>query len=283
MLSFLITEGQNLIDTSKTWNIYSCNGAFFNSCVTITYKFRSDTVIATKKYYKLFSTYDSLPTNWALAGLLREDTTIKKVYWRLSNVDELLYDFNLNVGDTAKVVASFGNTFCPSTMIVDSIKFNNYYGDIRKQLYFNTPFFYGKRETWIAGIGNLFGLIENKTFVCTADYGPRLICFKQGAALKYSDSNFTTCYKTSIGIKESKSVLNNIIVFPNPSQGDISVNTESNSNKNITIKNELGQIIYQTISSDKNLRINLKQTGMFFITITQDNATWTGKIIKLDF
>lgn len=275
----LTTKSQNFIDTTKIWNVYACNGAFFNSCITQTYKFNSDTIIGSKKYYKLSYSNDSIPINWYSLGRFNEDTISKKVYWRQSNQDMLLYDFNLNVGDTAKVLTSFGNNYC-TAMVVDSIRFNNYMGVSRKQWYFNTQFFYGQQETWIAGIGNLFGPAENLSFVCLADYGPRLICYKENTILKYIDTVINDCYKTTVGIKANENNKLNINIYPNPTQKSFTIQTNNSFKKHITIKNELGQTIIQTISSDKSILIDFYQTGVFYVTVTQDKSTWTGKLIK---
>lgn len=280
-LSITELTGQNFIDTNKVWNVYSCNGPFFNSCVTFTYKFKSDTVINSITYNKLYSSMDSIPTNWGEVGFFREDTLAKKVFWYLNNQDELLYDFNLNVGDTAKVIASFGNPypFCPFKMVVDSIKFNTYFGVTRKQWYFNSPYFYGQ-ETWIAGIGNLFGPNENSTLFCTADYGPRLICYKEGLNLKFMDTNFSDCYQTTLGISEVENQTLNLSIYPNPTENEFNLKTNNNRHKKIIVRNELGQNILESQTTDINILINISDAGIYFITVIQENKTWTGKLIK---
>ncbi len=42
----------------------------------------TDTVINNIKYSKIISAYDSLSSNWSLAGYMREDTLAQTVYYR---------------------------------------------------------------------------------------------------------------------------------------------------------------------------------------------------------
>ncbi|MBA3664509.1 MAG: T9SS type A sorting domain-containing protein [Bacteroidetes bacterium] len=281
LFTFKPAKSQHLIDTTKLWNVYKCNGAFFWGCYTKTYKFFSDSTIGSLKYSKLYETFDSTNTNWNYTALLREDTLTKKVFWRSNNNESLLYDFNLNVGDTAKVVSSWGNTSCPYSMIVDSIKYNTYFGKVRKQFYFNAPTFYGHKETWIEGIGNTWGLLDNKVAVCTTDYGPRLICYKEKSSLRYFDNYFSKCHQSTVGFKENDFVLNNIKVYPNPSHGNFIIDTGSNYEKNITIKDELGQTIFEIKNDKESVAVSLSQKGVFFISIWHSKGNWSGKIVLL--
>lgn len=281
--SIVSIKGQNFIDTNKVWNVYSCNGPFLNSCITETYKFKSDTIINSFTYFKLYATIDSIPNNWWFIDLFREDTISKKVYWFKNNQDELLYDFNLNIGDTAKVISALGGMpypMCPFNSIVDSIKINTYYGVSRKQWYFNTRNFYGQPETWIEGIGNSFGPIDNLAFTCMADYGPRLICFKEGGNLKYMDSNFNDCYQTTLSIHNVKIFTKEYSIFPNPSQNEFYLKSEKKTNKEITITNEFGLIIMKLKTDEMNYKIILPHSGVYFISVTDGISTWTDKVVK---
>lgn len=80
------------------------------------YSAYTDTVVQSKNYKKFYHVY-----TWAggsnmnlFIGYIREDTVAKKVYFldkATSSVEDLLYDFSLNVGDSAyyNFPTSFGN------------------------------------------------------------------------------------------------------------------------------------------------------------------------------
>lgn len=262
---------QPFIDTLKLWNVYSCKGNLVDTCVTITYRFGSDTTINSLKYYTLESSYDSIPGSWAYAGTFREDTAAKKVYRWINQQDELLYDFSLNPGD----VFSYG---C-STMKVDSVKSVTYYGVIRKQWYFNKSG-WNQPETWVSGIGNQFGPFENLVFTCMTDYKPKLICYKEDGALRYFDNAFSDCYQTNVSTKELYSNSKEIIILPNPSSDKFGLNFPDPSEKLITVTNSLGQVVQKFDCTSKYTEIDVKTKGIYFISVFQNNQLWTGKIVK---
>ena len=72
-----------------------------------------------------FETY-SVPGYFA--GLIRQDTLQKKVYYRYNNRDTLLYDFTLEIGDTVKSFLSNGDFFQPDVVLsIDSVLIGNSY------------------------------------------------------------------------------------------------------------------------------------------------------------
>jgi hypothetical protein len=71
-------------------------------------------------------------------------------------------------------------------------------------------------------------------------------------------------------------------VYPNPSSGIISLANENNSEYSFTIKNVVGQLIYDgTISSYSNKSINLSQfsKGIYFIEFTNKKQTYSKKVV----
>lgn len=99
---FSMTKAQNyhpFIDTNKVWSVVEGYSLF--SYNTYYYKFSGDTNINNVSYKKMLSTTDSnLVSNWGYRAALREDT-LHRVYISMNNQPEkLLYNFNLQVGDT---------------------------------------------------------------------------------------------------------------------------------------------------------------------------------------
>lgn len=272
---------QSFIDTNKIWHVGQWSGFAPNSVFTQIYKFKHDSIVNNQSYTVLMQTYDTTQTNWYDVGLIREDTILKKVYWLIDNQEELLYDFNLSVGDTAKVVSSFGFPYpnCGFEMIVDSIAYHNYFGVLRKHWYFNTPY-YNNPEIWIEGIGNLFGPIENKVFVCTADYLPDLLCYSEGTELKWINSSYNDCYINTTGFSENQYSLE-VMCYPNPSNDIFQIQTNCSGNKIIQIYNTLGELVFDSHTSSYQFEIHLNNPGFYFLNVKSATEIQTIKILKL--
>ena len=83
------------------------------------------------------------------------------------------------------------------------------------------------------------------------------------------------------GIAEPNATDNGVSIYPNPSTGQISI-TSSKTIDEVTITNPLGQVVYQSKPpepSEKNISLQIKDDGIYFVTITSDKKTATGKVI----
>jgi len=92
-------------NTDAVWTISQLTQSGLN---VMKYGMYGDTVINNVSYKKIYQNYDYNfnVSNSQYKGAIREDN--KKIYVYYYNDERILYDFNLNVGDTAKVTASNG-------------------------------------------------------------------------------------------------------------------------------------------------------------------------------
>lgn len=82
-----------------------------------------------------------------------------------------------------------------------------------------------------------------------------------------------------LSVKEAKIVENKITVFPNPTRGDINIESLSNKISNVAIYNAIGSKVYST--NDTNFSIDFLKTGVYFLHLTTSNGVKTTKqIIK---
>ncbi len=95
--------------------------------------------------------------------------------------------------------------------------------------------------------------------------------------LRQADNDGTLTYSQIIAVTSQTPGNFSINIYPNPGNGQITV-TSSGIIDEITISNAAGQIIYRNRSNEKNLFLQLGQTGVFFIQITTANQTTTKKI-----
>ena len=84
---------------------------------------------------------------------------------------------------------------------------------------------------------------------------------------------------TSINTIASKA---NIKVYPNPNNGEFTIELTNINNSNITITNVLGQIIKtQKAELMNQIDLNLFDKGIYFINVMENNqSVYRGSIIK---
>jgi hypothetical protein len=75
-----------------------------------------------------------------------------------------------------------------------------------------------------------------------------------------------TLVGTGVGIKQNEPV-ENISIYPNPSNGEFTINNPSESNITIDVLNILGSSVLKKQSSEKNIKINLDNAmkGIYFV------------------
>ncbi len=240
------------------------------------YEITGDTVLGSQTYHKIYQiSYSASTTCYAtggngFAGGIREDSS-KHVYIRYSasSAEELLYDFNLNVGDTVFTTQNCG---CDATVIaIDSILIGTTY---RKQFHVAKNFFCGGgTASIIEGIGSTknlnqcFGWLEQTS---------SLTCFWQdGQALFPSASS--NCTPLVQNIIESESVAS-INAFPNPATEQIVITSTNQFHiaQLVTIVDVNGRIVRSEVAQPENGALVIHQgdlgAGIYFIEITNHDG-----------
>lgn len=184
---------------------------------------------------------------------LREDNITRKVYRRVNNVDQLLYDFSL--GNGSSVTLSNGYTY---TVTVSTVNVN---GGTRKKLSLYHVVL--PNETWIEGVGSSNHPLK-PYYEMPSDPYVYLTCSSQNGINIYNHGiangqpTPTNCSMLSIGELFTSRKIN---FYPNPFKTVLTISTESTfENATLKIFNSIGQLVKE----DKNL--NGKQ-----FTITRDN------------
>jgi polyhydroxybutyrate depolymerase len=74
-------------------------------------------------------------------------------------------------------------------------------------------------------------------------------------------------------------------IFPNPSEGSITIQLPEGKGKNIVVLNSLGQIAQEMNTSDVTAQLNFKQNGIYFIHIQFGHQYYFEKIVvnRADF
>ena len=220
-------------------------------------------------------------------GALRTDSS-KRVWFRkftdsvffLTNfhypidTDILIYDFNLQVGDSV----SWKSWVTAVVQQIDSIQLNN--GEWRRRLSF------GLGDYWIEGVGSTYGLLSS--FLQPPLLGGYwLNCFRENGILLYDsipDIN-TDCDQTYTSIDDLEEH-SNFIAFPNPAKDFITFDPGKLNELDavITIYNENGKQLrkYTAVHSSK-FTICTSEIGgdgfYFYMINLEDGQFLTGKFL----
>lgn len=212
-------------------------------------------------------------------GALRTDSSKRVWFRRLADSDSgyiyfnfyypldtdiLIYDFNLEVGDSVPWKSSVTNV----VMAVDSIHLNN--GEWRRRIYF------GLGDYWIEGIGSTYGLLGSSLNPPLLG-GYWLNCFRQNGLLLYDSipSFNTDCDQTYTAI-DNPAGISTVNVFPNPAIDFLifKLGKLNGLEAVITIYNENGkQVRIYTASQSPQFIIPTSEIGgdgFYFYTINME-------------
>jgi hypothetical protein len=238
----------NYFENNPKWRLSSSCNIGGGDCIEnqeYVYYISGDSIVDSLSYHKVFrrgkfseSWFASEPTpSWCNGSsifnvfyiLIRQEG--KKIYTRneYDEVDQLLYNFNLNIGDTLPITSNqlYDNIIVSS---IDSILVGNHYRKV-----FNLSGF--DPHILIEGIGHEAGFFE--LFPPTLECASYLSCFTLNDTTFYPE--FGSPCDLSVDIYE---VINHqpFKVYPNPTNSFLIVDSNKPINKNhISIFNGTGQ------------------------------------------
>lgn len=181
------------------WNVVSHShrpGQPLYGAGTMIYQLEGDTTINQQVYTKLVYTYTPYsPTEKWYRGALRF-TEDKKVYIYYDNTEYLLYDFDVQIGDTLDVFAGiyfydFHKTY-PHVVTninkLDDGRLQFYLDAIVRDEYLNQEEKFPK--TWIEGVGSVDGIIHNNAIIGVEGNGKTaLLCAYHNDKCRYVTDN----------------------------------------------------------------------------------------------
>jgi len=204
-----------------------------------------------------------------------------KIYYHngTGGTEFLLYDFTLQLKDTFPS-DKLNNPIVDS---ISTVTLPN--GQIRKYMELKNEY---NTHRWIDGIGDIdFGLLynwggregERQFFVCQKDEAG--IVYENMATPWSCDSLTNVTLVTSLN---SKSNVEYLEVFPNPTQGILTIKGKSlDENTEVQLMDLSGRfILAKKIESKESIRIDLSEIkdGAYLLMIFRDNETQFRRIIK---
>jgi hypothetical protein len=255
-----------------------------------------DTLLAGMIYHKIYETglfsHCTIPCftpdtiNYYyhnFVGTIRADAN-KMIYmydWSHQR-DTVLYDFNLNIGDTIhdSYLHQHDSAYPVTVLSIDSI-FDGI--NFRKRFNLSGPGNALVENVLIEGIGTTSGLFVPLS-AHTFEMGGTLHCFIQNDTIRYTDSSASACVLIDAIDDQTKSI-SAVSIFPNPFHNDASVSINgfiAEKNSTLTIFNSLGEVVWTEIISQFpfNIERGELKDGLYFYTVNTSSGTvGTGKFI----
>ena len=288
------TQAQKIYfsDTSNKWTVFEMDGPpapdpshfeghnFYENTGTVSYKGHIWTQL--KKTADLF--FSQLYID---SALVRDDITANKVFAIVypDTNEVVLYDYNLQIGDTFKMSNSSGNYEHVVTQI-DSTTINNISHRIFKLMGINAAYDY-----WIIeGIGSTASPLHPSLPVIPilSQHSWFLSCFSNSSIQSQLSSNPTNFINTSNGCTLSTNDIDiknsEIVVSPQPAFLNAVIKLPYLFKEgNVSITNKLGQKIYQSTFTQKQDLIipHPGIHGMFMYHISEKSTgkTYSGRIV----
>lgn len=286
LFSIISATGQTstyhpLPDSGAVWN-FSVAGFCFWGFATDFYSIRidGDTLINGTVYHKLstpFVVHNSCAyVNPGYKGAFRNDTMNRKVYYVAPNssVDSLLYDFNLQPGDTVRGL--LGCCLSPSLVqSIDSVQVGTSY---RKRWVLDCY-----SVSIIEGVGSTYGLV-NPVPGCFAvdlpDYS--LDCFSDSSGNLYP-SAVSACqlidYLTDLQANTPR-----FDIFPNPALNEVHFKTSHTGPAVVEVrqpdgKRLISQLIDFSQPDELKLSVDGLSAGCYTISISSSEFLMSRKLI----
>lgn len=276
----VITTANNwdLLNPGKHWNVLQVtyNPDMVNhDSTTYSIKFEGDTTINTVKYNCVMYATNAELDNWSLNGFVREDTLLGFYYRNLQGEEGLLYQYNLSLGDSVKILnvdTIIEDSIRYLVAGVDSILVDGIY---RKSYTLSQKHYENIPEIWIEGIGSSFGILSCGIIVSGG--ATRLLCCYDNDVLIYKNPDYPDCYYST------RTSLNS--VFNSGSEINVHFGTKNNVLLKSPIENRLrvfncnGMLveeIHVLANQEYNLDITNYSKGVFLISPTS-NLSGTNK------
>ncbi|MDP1802977.1 MAG: T9SS type A sorting domain-containing protein [Bacteroidota bacterium] len=255
---------------------------------------KGDTLLGGKNYHKVYT-----QTN-ALTGFYREFS--KKIYGKIigyvDTSEILIYDYNLNVGDTFYDKRTTVGLMFNYKFVVSSIATTTLTIDSRKQYNFTFEGYQGPPSSysnlgsscnffWIEGIGSLKGIFNNRanTPEGTECYHAALISNASFSTLKcFEHKNLQYMSQSCLTLRNKEfNTTANLGMSPNPTTGILNLdlkNFTSTENYSLKVVNLLGQNVMEA-KLEKTLNISNLKNGIYFLKLfDKEKLITTEKIIK---
>lgn len=218
-------------------------------------------------------------------GALREDSIENRIYYVYPNTseDSLLYDYNLNVGDSLQGSLVYWDGLPLNKPIVVSIDSVDVSGNLRRRWNLSPiEYPWGTITPYILeSIGFSFGLIEPIVTVSLSLTDKNLVCVKSGEDVIYS-SGYPSNYGCNfVSIPQVRSKTPDLTLYPNPSKGQFKIDSDLERFLSVEVYNIQGQIIYTESNLNSNSGVDLKgiKSGIYYVRFYNEQVNMLRQVV----
>ena len=282
-------EWMSLLKDNSEWNIlWQSTGVPTPELITESLVISGDTLIDGELYKKVLRKLSSETQYWHgsmeydLYGIIKEEESGKVFYKpKEQEVEYLLYDFGMNVNDTA-VMYWCQNPNCEVHVRIDSIATQHIAGAERRVFYVSSKDMYGDEwhwlNTWVEGIGAMEGLLYSCHVVNAGGITlHELLCYHEDGELVWQNPTYNTCLIDPLGIQDNIEA-SGLRVYPNPARDRVVV--EGMETVEVMVYNTSGQMV-KCVRGTNEINVEGLAEGVYLVRIMDaDGKVYTNKITK---
>ncbi len=296
------------------------------------YRTAGDTIFNGLSYIKVYKHTENTPFDYTEGRAdyfcsIRNDTAEKRVYIVIpdginiynktgccegmtnNNTEFLLYDFSLNVGDTAvcykwesgglvQVLATRADSIFIDAGNANIFNYQNNDSIVRvndrvhKRILINEFSCFNTRfKVWIEGIGSSSGFLSGPEHLSTCGLNPQyLLCYSDSndnvyfTGLDCLDDNDSDCFSMGSDAKviEFDEMKESVVILVNSEANTINLSFPNNDVYNVSIYNIYAQCVYNATINSDILHINTcgYAKGLYIVKIRRNNKIFiTKKVI----
>ena len=269
-------EWMSLLKDNSEWNIlWQSTGVPTPELITESLVISGDTLIDGELYKKVLRKLSSETQYWHgsmeydLYGIIKEEESGKVFYKpKEQEVEYLLYDFGMNVNDTA-VMYWCQNPNCEVHVRIDSIATQHIAGAERRVFYVSSKDMFGDEwhwlNTWVEGIGAMEGLLYSCHIVNAGGITlHELLCYHEDGELVWQNSTYNTCLIDPLSIQDNTEA-SGLQVYPNPAKDRVVI--EGMEAVEVKVCNTSGQMV-KTVRGTNEIDLSGLVEGFYLLRIT---------------
>lgn len=276
------------MNDSATWKVdfFGYTIECFGHCYEWEYYIGGDTIINSNSFKKLYEKYHSIwnqQYSEGNVGAIRADSANKKVYYRSLSLNDtaeyLLYDFDLNVGDTFPSTYLYQEGPFP---VVDSIDYVQIANKNHKRFWFTNEAI--DPAYLLEGVGSRYGLLD--PLFGNFEGGNLLTCFEVGEDFLFSayDTSFYGCHVDIPLAIENPYNHSSIQIINNLSDDLLTIKNLTGDKISISLFDELGRVYLIQSSSENKFQFSTSPlvSGMYFVHCSdaEGNTLLSQKILR---
>ena len=280
-------ETTSILKDNSEWNIlWQSTGVPTPELVTESLMILGDTLVDGELYKKVLRKLSSETQYWHgsleydLYGIIKEEESGKVFYKpKEQEIEYLLYDFGMNVNDTA-VMYWCQNPNCEVHVRIDSIATQHIAGAERRVFYVSSKDMFGDEwhwlNTWVEGIGAMEGLLYSCHIVNAGGITlHELLCYHEDGELVWQNPTYNTCIIDPEGVQDNTEA-SGLQVYPNPARDRVVI--EGIEPVEVKVFYALGQLLKE--SKENVIDLSAQEAGIYILKVTTPSGVVTKQIVK---